>query len=94
MPIFRGSRYEYADIDYYDYKTSGSIYPCLFYTFDVLNTLTYTEYVWKEGDRLDRLAEEFYKKPTLWWIIPEHNPQIEDTASIAPGTILRIPDVA
>lgn len=93
MTIYRGSRYEYADIDYYDYRYSESVYPCLFYSFDVINTMTYYEYVWKEGDRLDKLADTFYKKPTLWWVIPEHNPQIEDPAEILPGTVLRIPSV-
>lgn len=26
-------------------------------------------HIWKDGDRLSKLAEIYYKNPTLWWII-------------------------
>ena len=35
----------------------------------------YVEYELKVGDRLDRLAKEFYDDPRLWWVIAEANPE-------------------
>lgn len=26
-------------------------------------------HIWKEGDRLSKLAEIYYNDPTLWWVI-------------------------
>ena len=43
------------------------------------------------GDRLDNLAFTFYNDPTLWWVIADANPEVFYPASLAPGSILRIP---
>ena len=45
------------------------------------------------GDRLDRLAYQFYKDVTLYWIISISNPNTLNLGSITipPGTQLRIP---
>jgi len=45
------------------------------------------------GDRLDLLANQFYKDVTLYWIIAIANPDKLDLGSIniPPGTQLRIP---
>ena len=42
-------------------------------------------------DRLDILANQFYKDPTLWWIIASANSLKRDSIFIKPGTQLRIP---
>lgn len=89
--IVRGSRYEYADVVYTQPNPSGDSYATLMYHFDVLGTLTYTEYVWKSGDRLDLVAGATYSRAASWWMILEHNPEIEDPLNIPAGTILRIP---
>lgn len=91
MTIKRGSRYEYATIDFVQKTENGDLIPVLFYTLDLLNTLSYTEYTWKDNDRLDLLAYEAYGKPSFWWVIIEHNPEIKDLENIEPGTVLRIP---
>ncbi|OLS52127.1 LysM peptidoglycan-binding domain-containing protein [Rhodovulum sulfidophilum] len=36
----------------------------------------FVEYTLKVGDRLDKLAGEFYGDPRLWWAIAEANPQV------------------
>lgn len=47
-------------------------------------------YMAKETDRLDLLANTYYKDPTLWWIIAHCN-KIKGTFFIEPGTQIRIP---
>ena len=94
MPIQRGSRYEYADIVFIPQGYYDDLQPALYYSFDVLGTLTYREYVWKSEDRIDRVAHQLYGSPTLWWVILEHNPEVEDPSNIPFGTVLRIPYVS
>tara|TARA_R110001606_G_scaffold388309_1_gene553548 strand:+ start:12 stop:314 length:303 start_codon:yes stop_codon:yes gene_type:complete len=46
-----------------------------------------------EGDRLDLLANLFYKNVDYWWIIVNANPGIikRDTFILKPGVEIRIP---
>ena len=45
-----------------------------------------------QGDRLDLLANQYYKDPTLWWIISIANSNITFGSMFPePGTQLRIP---
>lgn len=94
MTVYRGSRYEYASSAYVKDKYSDNLYTLLFYTFDTLGTLTYSEYVWNSGDRLDVLANDMYGSSGSWWMIMEHNPEVADPFNIEPGTVLRIPRVS
>jgi hypothetical protein len=93
MTIHRGSRYEYADVVYYTKPYTGDKVTVVNYKFDDIGTITYEKYTWKVNDRLYLLAQEYYKNPTSWWIILEHNPEVKDPSNIAPGTVLRIPRV-
>lgn len=43
------------------------------------------------GDRLDILADQYYKDSTLWWIIASANNLKRDSIYITPGTQIRIP---
>ena len=45
------------------------------------------------GDRLDILANTFYKDPSLWWVITKANPDKirRDGLLIKPGIQIRIP---
>jgi hypothetical protein len=52
----------------------------------------YFSYTWVETDRLDRIALRFLGASTLWWQIMDINPEILDPSTIAPGTVLRIPN--
>lgn len=45
----------------------------------------------REGDRLDLIANEFYKDPRLWWIIAEANNLGKGSFAVQPGIQLRIP---
>ena len=45
------------------------------------------------GDRLDLLANQFYKDVDLWWVISTANPNIirRDSYNLKPGLEIRIP---
>lgn len=43
------------------------------------------------GDRLDILADQYYKDSKMWWIIASANNLRKDSLFITPGTQLRIP---
>lgn len=93
MTIFKGSRYEYSVIDFVATNQSAQQHPIVFYYTGSFGLVTYREHVYVQGERLDQLANTYYKNPEYWWIIPEYNPQIEDFTNISPGTIIRMPNV-
>lgn len=43
------------------------------------------------GDRYDTLALQFYKDPSLWWIIASANNYYKGSLNTTPGIQLRIP---
>ena len=45
------------------------------------------------GDRLDLLANQFYRNPDYWWIIATANTDIvrRDSLNLKPGLEIRIP---
>jgi hypothetical protein len=91
--IFKGSRYEYSTVDFFNPKPTKSEQPVIFYTFSTLGRLSYWEHQYVQGERLDQIAAKYYQNPKSWWLIPEYNPEIVDFTAITPGTILRIPNV-
>lgn len=50
------------------------------------------KYRWTQDDRVDSVAADYYQDPTQWWRIAEVNPEILDWTTIAPGTLIRIPN--
>ena len=46
-----------------------------------------------EVGRLDKLANQYYNNPLLWWVIAQANNIRDPFAPISPGTLLRIPPV-
>lgn len=45
----------------------------------------------EQGDRLDILANTYYKNPSMWWVIAIANNINDANFYIEPGTQLRIP---
>lgn len=44
------------------------------------------------GDRIDKLALDYYNDKTLWWVISTANPLIpKDSFNVPPGLQIRIP---
>ena len=93
MTIYLGSRYEDSAVDFLALEPNGDAAPVIFYKFSELGLMTYSEYSWKSGDRLEALATKFYRNSEFWWIIAEANPEIIDIQNIPAGTVLRIPSV-
>lgn len=48
-------------------------------------------YTWKNGDRIDLLAESALGDGTSWWKVMDFNPEVLNPFNIAPGTQMRIP---
>jgi hypothetical protein len=63
----------------------STIYPTIPLKDDDLYVATET------GDRLDTLANDFYKDSSLWWIIAAANNVHDAVFAFEDGTILRIP---
>lgn len=93
MSIYSGSRYEYSNIDFFSVVPGAAQDPTVFYEFDDLGLTNYQTHTYITGERLDQLAQRYYQRPELWWVIAEYNPEINDHDNIPNGTILRIPNV-
>jgi len=50
-------------------------------------------YTAKFGERLDTIANKFYKIPNMWWVIAKANNLANGSVAVAPGTQLFIPNV-
>mgnify|MGYP003648813219 CR=1 FL=1 len=48
-------------------------------------------YITREGDRLDNIANTFYKSPNLWWVIAQANGLANGSIAVASGVSLYIP---
>lgn len=57
------------------------------YDPDVRDTYFYS----RDGDRLDSLANEFYRDVTLWWVIASANNLGKGTFAVPAGKLMRIP---
>jgi nucleoid-associated protein YgaU len=93
MTIYKGSRYEYSTIDYVSIDEAGASNPIVFYQFSDLGLISFYQHTYVNGERLDGIANKYYKNSEYWWIIPEFNPEIKDFTNITPGTVLRVPRV-
>lgn len=91
--IYQNSRYYSQPVDYVAFVENGDELPIVFYEFDELGQVTWSEHTYQAGERLDSLAYHYYGRTDLWWVIPEYNPEIVDFTNIIPGTVLRIPRV-
>ena len=47
------------------FSTPKMSYP----TDEQMRNMTYIPHVWKQGDSLYKLADQYYNDPNLWWII-------------------------
>ena len=92
--IFSDSRY--ADgvfVKSYDSKRSQT-YPTVHRSYGDISA-TFSNYVWEEGDRIDVVANKLRtNEPKFWEQILDANPEIDNPYTIAPGTVIRIPQIA
>lgn len=52
----------------------------------------YYTMTWREGDRIDVIAQKLYASSDKWHHIMDYNPEIVDPNGIAPGTLIRVPN--
>ena len=64
---------------------SNALYPNIPVTEDDIYVIA------TAGDRYDTLARQFYKDPSLWWIIAYANNHQRASLVVTPGVQLRIP---
>lgn len=86
--IYRNSRYTKTGVEVEDGHSS----------FKLRNRITFNTngaivHQYSLGDRLDGLANQYYKDPQLWWVILEANPQFRCELEIPYGTNLTIPNI-
>jgi len=93
VTIYLGSRYENSIVDFVSTIEDGSAAPVVRYSFGPLGRVSYINYTWRSGDRLDYIAYRFYNQSQMWWMIPYYNPEIKDFDNIPEGTVLRIAHV-
>ena len=61
-------------------------------TRPTLNLTGSFQYTVKSGDRLDLLAQQFYRSPRKWWLICDANPDLMYPDDLlTPGRVLIIP---
>jgi hypothetical protein len=58
-----------------------------------VETFNFTYYKWQDGDRIDRVAEDYFDDGVLWYVIADANPEILvwTRFDIPVGTTIRIP---
>ena len=71
-------------IDQYDSPKFSEI------SFQDIAQLDVVSRVWTSGDRLYKLADEFYNDPTLWWVIAWYN-RLPTESHIKIGWVVDIP---
>jgi hypothetical protein len=91
MAVYRDSRYDDGDAQQIKNKTTGAYAWTVYREFPGSRTITYIDYTWVDGDRLDYLAAVYLRDSTLWWQILDINPGLPDALEIEPGTIIRVP---
>jgi hypothetical protein len=92
MTVYRNSRYaDESTRDVILADSDGNRYRTLFRFPTVNGTRSVQYYVWRAGDRIDRLAAEHLGSPDLYYQILDLNPDIIDPHHIDPGTKVRLP---
>jgi hypothetical protein len=91
--IYQNSRYYTQLIDYISFDVNTSQFPIVFYEFATPGISSWNDHIYSQGERLDALSFRYYDRSDLWWLIVEHNPEVDDFTNIIPGTVLRIPRV-
>jgi hypothetical protein len=91
--MYTDSRYVsgefYSTYDAHRNLTSVSVYR----NFPKINRAN-AVYTWKDGDRIDLVAEALLGNPAMWWKIADVNPQLTNPMNIQVGTQIWIPRVS
>lgn len=62
--------FETRDVEFINHYETPEYIPNEIYSRGELGVIYHT---WKQGDRVYKLAEKYYKNPSLWWVICKFN---------------------
>jgi hypothetical protein len=85
------SRYADGKLFHAYTNNTQSYHPTILRKFPVKMSAFFL-YEWKDTDRIDLLAQQFYNDPSWWWRIMDVNPEYSDPNNIPVGALLRIPN--
>jgi hypothetical protein len=91
MAVYKNSRYYEGDAQQIKNKTTGRYNWTVYRGFPESKRISYIDYTWVDGDRLDYLASVYLSDARRWWEIMDINPELVDPFAISPGTIIRVP---
>ncbi len=55
--------------------------------------ITFSTYVWQDGDQIEYLSWSAYGDEQAWWVIADANPEILYWNDLPRGTKVRVPSV-
>jgi nucleoid-associated protein YgaU len=90
--IERVSRYYTGPLAQTPNKYTGIYEISVFREFPTTQLNNFVSYIWKDGDSLGQIANQYLNDPKYWWEIADINPDLSDVFNIAPGTVIRIPN--
>jgi hypothetical protein len=90
MPVLSNSRYNSQSIIMVTSAPDGKSTKAVFGPIAPMPK-TFTFYMVQEGDRYDKLANQFYGRPDLWWLLANANPEIFYPDGLLSGTLIRVP---
>lgn len=92
MTIYYNSRYDVAgEVVVAPSRNAPEMTKSVFRVFPASFTGRLGTYTWKEGDRIDKVANFFTGDSNRWWEIMDLNPKIHSPCDIAPGMAITIP---
>jgi phage tail protein X len=91
--IYSDSRYASGTfVKSYD-SIRNKTYPTVLRNYEILEG-SFSTYTWQQGDRIDVVANKLRaNQPKFWEEIMDANPEITNPSNIAPGTVIRIPQM-
>jgi nucleoid-associated protein YgaU len=85
-PLYETTRKKKGVTGIEQYASGEVIYPSI----SSFQNLTVVNHVWKRGDKFYKLANTYYKDPTMWWVIAQFNKSPTE-AGIDYGDLIMVP---
>lgn len=90
--IYYNSRYDLAgEVTVVPNRYGDETTQYVFRRFPTRKSGVFGQYTWREGDRIDQVAQFFTGNASRWWEIMDLNPTIHCPTEIAPGQTIRVP---